>query len=241
VLQRLGQEEQQLWDRVSQSSFDARISVPTQGTSAEVKLVHTLLQRELRRLMWWRYPLVALGMASLALLFFFQINDLIKSGFRLKELLSLILTPLHGFILSFLLYKIKPSVRWINGIQLLMELSRRVDPDEVIESLMYVSRLDALRVPLKKDSLAPVLYHRLAEVLLRASAFVPDEKQRKFLENVTLSPARYPEPLRIAALLTLGDHPEALSETFRTKLAALIAKDASDALTAAAQEVLNRR
>ncbi len=115
-----------------------------------------------------------------------------------------------------------------------------MEPDHSLEPLLYVARMDQFRVPLKKDSLAPVLYHRLAEVLLRASGFVFSEKDRKFLESVTLSPTRYPEPLRVAALLTLGDRPEALSEKFRTRLATLIAKDASDALAAAAHDVLSR-
>ena len=113
---------------------------------------------------------------------------------------------------------------------------------------MTVLKWDEVRLQLNKESLAPVLYHRLADVLMRVEDWKPDAKQQKLLQRIALSgrsattnEQRYPDALRVAALLSLADEPAAVDEKFRARIATLTATDSTDEVVRSAmQEVLRR-
>lgn len=113
---------------------------------------------------------------------------------------------------------------------------------------MMILTWEEIRLHLNKKSLAPVLYHRLADVLMRVEDWKPDAKQQKLLQriavsgrNATTDEQRFPDALRVAALVTLADEPAALDEKFRARIASLSGEDSTEASVRAAMgEVLRR-
>ena len=140
------------------------------------------------------------------------------------------------------------SNRWRHGVELAVRLSSSLSPNSAVNLLMMVLKWDEVQLGLNKKSLAPVLYYRLADVLIRVEDGKPDPNQRRLLQRIALSgrdaatnEQRYPDALRVAALLALADEPSALDEKFRARIATLTAQDATeDGVRAAAGEVLRR-
>ncbi|MGC4042772.1 MAG: hypothetical protein QM758_03095 [Armatimonas sp.] len=141
----------------------------------------------------------------------------------------------------FLIYVIvmQPSLRWKNGVRALIELSKHTPAEEAISAFLYVARQDYYKLHLNRNPYAAEFYHQFAQILTRHTGFVPDARERQFLQRVVFDSRRYSEPLRIAVLLTLGDHPELLDQRFRAKLEIWQRKNQSEAFLAAARDVLN--
>ncbi|MGC4042774.1 MAG: hypothetical protein QM758_03105 [Armatimonas sp.] len=123
----------------------------------------------------------------------------------------------------------------------MIQLSRHVPAEESIRSLLSVAYLESLYVFTNRRAFAPDLYERLAQVLSRLTEFTPDSQERQFLQQVVLNPKQFPGALRLAALLTLGDHPELLTPKFWGQLETLQLKEKNPTLRAAVKDILGRR
>lgn len=232
-------EEKQLWERLSHTQSTRLMAQPT-GVAEEIRLVDSVLKREFRRLTWWRPLVVALCLFYIVVLASFNIETLITKGFDIQRLFQLVRDAVIGWVSMHMLTRMKPTTRWINGVTVLLELVKHAPAEESIRPLLYVAEIDSKRIPLHKHALSLVLYQRLSDVLYGLTDFVPDATERNFLQRIVLSPIAYPDHLRIAALLILGDHPEQLSPKFRTKLTSLSTRGQSDAFQAAVRDVLGR-
>ena len=241
-------DEKWLWAELGHSSFDVSLLIRPGREAADFHALETVLYREIFRLTWWRFPFaIVLFVGSI-----FIINDSIstiwKQGWSMHHIWQIIQ---HIFLFWFLCFGIlfsQTSNRWRNGVELAIRLSSSLPPNSVVGLSMTVLRWDEVRLPLNKKSLAPVLYHRLAYVLMHVEGWKPSPAQRKLLQRIALSgrsastnEQRYPDELRVAALLVLGDEPAALDEKFRAQIAALTTQDVTEeSVKAAMQEVLRR-
>lgn len=232
-------EEKQLWETLGSAGHIWSVAQPT-GVAEEIRLVDSVLKREFRRLTWWRPLVGALCLFCIVVLASFNIETLITRGFRLDRLLQFFRDSIFAGVCTYMLTRMKPTTRWINGVTVLLELAKHAPAEESVRPLLYVAEIDSKRIPLHKHALSLVLYQRLSDVLYGLTDFVPDATERKFLQHIVLSHIAYPGHLRIAALLILGDHPEQLSPKFRTKLTFLSNRGQSDVFQAAVRDVLSR-
>ncbi|MGC4042773.1 MAG: hypothetical protein QM758_03100 [Armatimonas sp.] len=209
------------------STEGSRFMVQAVDISAQIRLLDSVLKSEYRSMARWRYPLILLASR----------NAVYDAGFL--YLIGRFLARVPGHLIP--VFAITPSVRWIRGVHILIDLSRYVAAEESVPSLLGIARQESLYFLLERPAFAPRLYERLALLLSRLTEFTPDSKEHHLLQQMVLNPKRYPDSLRIAALLTLGDHPKRLNQRFRKKLEALIIEEPNEAFRAAAQDVLSRK
>ena len=243
-------DEKRLWKELGHSSFDVSLLIQPGREASDFQALEIVLKHEIYRLNWWRWLLAVVWIVAASTLLVSSFEDAFHGKYQFPRNVIQPLGHLFQAVMggAWLFFSGKPSNRWRNGVELAIHLSSSLSPQSSVDLLLTVLKWDKVRLQLNKKSLAPVLYHRLADVLMRVDGWNPDASQRWLLQRISLSgrdattnEQRYPDALRVAALLTLADEPSALDEKFRTKIAALTAQDSTeDDVRAAAGEVLRR-
>jgi hypothetical protein len=250
VKRKLNDDENWLWTELAHSSFDVTLLVRPGKEASDFRALETVLNREILRLIWWRWPLAIVYIPAASVLLFTSLEAFFSGKYQFpRNILQPLSTVLQVSMGGIGLGSVRVmSNRWRNGVELAIHLSQSLPARSTVELLMTVLKWDEVRLQLNKKSLAPVLYHRLADVLMRVEDWKPDAKQQELLQRIALSgrnsttnEQRYPDALRVAALVTLADEPAALDEKFRARIASLSGQDSTEASVKAAMgEVLRR-
>ncbi len=133
---------------------------------------------------------------------------------------------------------IRASAQWKNGIEYLSQTIAYSSYETVLPVLLFVIEKNNNIFFVSGKKLSSTLYPSLTRALMFAKDWTPTLQEKKFLQKIVLSKKRYPEELRVAALLALADQKETLENSFARRIKTLASEPGRRAVSVAAGELL---